>query len=85
MFVVLSDDHKWCERELCGDDVVLMKTNSPVQYLTNMAACNHSIIDYGTYGLWGAILSGGDTFIYNLTNTSPVKLASFLPNLYILT
>jgi len=69
MFVVVSDDPEWCERELHGDDVVVMKTNSPVQDLAIMAACNHSIIDYGTYGMWGALLSGGDTFVYNLTNS----------------
>jgi galactoside 2-L-fucosyltransferase 1/2 len=85
MFVVLSDDPKWCERELRGDDVVVMKNNSTVQDLAIMAACNHSIIDYGTYGLWGAILSGGDTFVYNLTNGGAFVLASLLPNWYIVT
>jgi len=68
MFSVVSDDPEWCERELSCDDVVVMKTNSPAQDVA-MAACNHSIIDYGTYGMWGAILSGGDTFVYNLTNS----------------
>jgi hypothetical protein len=29
LFVVVSDDPKWCERELRGDNVVVMKTNSP--------------------------------------------------------
>ena len=85
IFVVVSDDPKWCERELRGDDIVMMKTKSPVQDLSIMAECNHSIIDYSTYGVWGAILSGGDTFIYNLTNSSPVTLASLLPNWYIVT
>jgi galactoside 2-L-fucosyltransferase 1/2 len=85
MFVVVSDDPKWCERELRGDDVVVIKTNSAVQDLAIMAACNHSIIDYGTYGVFGAILAGGDTFIYNITNTSPCKLASLIPNWYIVT
>ena len=85
MFVVVSDDPKWCERELRGDDIVVIKTNSPVLDLAIMAACNHSIIDYGTYGVWGALLSGGDTFIYNLTNSSPVRLASLLPNWFIVT
>ena len=41
MFVVVSDDTKWCERELRGDDIVVMKTNSPAQDLAIMAACNH--------------------------------------------
>jgi galactoside 2-L-fucosyltransferase 1/2 len=85
IFVVVSDDHQWCERELRGGDVVVIKTNSPVQDLVIMAACNHSIIDYGTYGLFGAILAGGNTFIYNITNTSPCKLALLLPNWYIVT
>ena len=86
IFVVLSDDPQWCERELRGDDVVVMKINSPAQDLAIMAACNHSIIDYGTYGMWGAVLSGGDTYVYNnLTNSAPCSLASFVPNWYIVT
>ena len=87
MFVVVSDDPEWCERELHGDDVVVMKTNSPVQDLAIMAACNHSIIDYGTYGMWGALLSGGDTFVYNLTNSDDAafEMASLLPNWHIVT
>jgi len=85
MFVVVSDDTKWCERELRGDDVVVIKTNAPAQDLAIMAACNHSIIDYGTYGIWWAILSGGDTFVCNLTNSGAVALASLLPNWYIVT
>jgi galactoside 2-L-fucosyltransferase 1/2 len=84
MFVVVSDDPMWCERELSGDDVV-MKTKSSVQDLAVMAACNHSIIDYGTYGVWGFILLGGDIFVYNLTNNGVVALTSLLPNLYIAT
>ncbi|GFG32822.1 hypothetical protein Cfor_07352 [Coptotermes formosanus] len=63
MFVVVSDDPEWCERELGDDDVVVMRNNSPAQDLAIMAACNHSIVDYGTYGMWGAILAGGDTFV----------------------
>lgn len=85
MFVVVSDDHEWCERELHGDDVVVIRNNSPEQDLAIMAACNHSIIDYGTFGMWGAILSGGDTFVYNLTNSydAAFEMASLLPNWHI--
>ena len=25
--------------------------------------CNHSIIDYGTFGMWGGLLSGGDIVV----------------------
>jgi galactoside 2-L-fucosyltransferase 1/2 len=69
IFVVVRDDPEWCERELHGDDVVVVRNKSPAQDLANMAACNHSIFDFGTYGTWGAILSGGDTFVYILTNS----------------
>jgi galactoside 2-L-fucosyltransferase 1/2 len=83
MFVVMSDDPEWCEHELHGDDVVVMKNNSAEEDLAIMSACNHSIIDYGTYGMWGAILSGGDTFVYNLKHGGAFVLASLLPNCYI--
>ena len=85
MFVVVSDDPEWCERELRCDDVVVIRNNSPEQDLAIMAACSHSIIDYGTYGMWGAILSGGDPFVYNLTNSydAALEMASLLPNWHI--
>jgi hypothetical protein len=62
-----------------------MKTNSPVQYLAIMSARNLSIIDYGTCGMWGFIMSGGDMFLYNLTNSGGIALASLLPNWCIVT
>ena len=87
MFVVVSDDTEWCERELHGDDVVVIRNKSPEQDLAIMAACKHSIIDYGTYGIWGAIFSGGDTFVYNLTDSKDAafEMASLLPNWHIVT
>jgi galactoside 2-L-fucosyltransferase 1/2 len=33
---------------------------SPTSDMALMSACNHSIIDYGSYGVWGAALAGGD-------------------------
>jgi galactoside 2-L-fucosyltransferase 1/2 len=85
MFVVVSDDPEWCEHELHGDDVAVIRNKLPEQDLAIMAACNHSIIDYGTYGMWGALLSGGDTFVYNLTNSydAAFEMASLLPNWHI--
>jgi galactoside 2-L-fucosyltransferase 1/2 len=85
IFVVVSDDPVWCERELHDYDVVVMRNISPAQDLAIMAACNHSIFDYGTYGMWGAILSRGDTFVYNLTNSydAAFEMVSLLPNWHI--
>jgi galactoside 2-L-fucosyltransferase 1/2 len=83
LFVVVSDDPKWCESEFHGDDIVIMKTNFPARDFAIMAVCNHSIIYYDTYGMWGAILSGGDTFVYNLSKTDSFNLAWLVPNWYI--
>ena len=31
--------------------------------LATLSLCHHSIIDYGTFGMWGALLSGGDIVV----------------------
>ena len=31
--------------------------------LALLAACNHSIISYGTFGMWAAILAGGEVLL----------------------
>ena len=31
-----------------------------------MSFCNHSIIDYGSYGVWGAALAGGEVVTPNI-------------------
>ena len=31
--------------------------------LATLSLCNHSIIDYGTFGMWGALLSGGEIVV----------------------
>nr|CAD7395470.1 unnamed protein product [Timema poppensis] len=56
-FLVVSDDPLWCQRNLVvarNDVFVVSKggVSSPGQDLAIMAACNHSIIDYGTFGVW---------------------------------
>jgi hypothetical protein len=69
VLVVVSDDPKLCERGLHGHDVAVMKNKSPAQNLAFMAARDDSIIQSDTFGMWGAILSGRDTFISNLTKS----------------
>ena len=31
--------------------------------LAVLASCNHSIVDYGTFGLWAGLLAGGQIFL----------------------
>ncbi|KAJ9576431.1 hypothetical protein L9F63_006644, partial [Diploptera punctata] len=78
LFIVLSDDPSWCEKKLKSNDTFVLKGNSAEQDLSIMANCNHTIFDYGTYGKWGALLTGGDTYLYNVETNK--KLASLLPN-----
>ncbi|XP_066261768.1 galactoside 2-alpha-L-fucosyltransferase Sec1-like [Euwallacea similis] len=65
LFVYVSDDPQWCFNEFGGlNDVVVIsyqRNNTPAEDMAIMAACNHTIFDYGTFGEWGALLAGGDT------------------------
>jgi hypothetical protein len=35
-----------------------------------MSTCDHSIIDYGSYGVWGAVLAGGEVLTPGSTNAA---------------
>ena len=49
--------------------------------LALLAACNHSIISYGTFGMWAALLAGGEVlprfFISFLTTTIMSQVVTF--------
>jgi len=60
-FLVLSDDMEWCRTHLTSPDTHHVGTPHPEVDMAIMANCNDSIIDYGTYGMWGAIMAGGET------------------------
>jgi galactoside 2-L-fucosyltransferase 1/2 len=88
-FLVVSDVPGWCWRNLLkghNDVFVVSKggVTNPGQDLAIMAACNHSIIDYGTFGVWGAILASGETILYNITNHSSIRVSELLPNWYVM-
>ncbi|XP_068086439.1 galactoside 2-alpha-L-fucosyltransferase SEC1 isoform X2 [Anabrus simplex] len=42
---------------------------TPEQDLSLLSACNHSIISYGTYGIWAALMAGGHTVVYDITGS----------------
>ena len=61
-----------------------------ISYGTDLAIlsiCNHTILDYGTFGLWAALLAGGDITLpsgYSSSVPSPDQLwweASNLTNI----
>ncbi|KAK7873961.1 hypothetical protein R5R35_012970 [Gryllus longicercus] len=88
-FLVVSDDPTWCRHHLVGDhtDVFVVSkagVTSPGQDLAIMAACNHSIIDYGTFGVWGAILARGETILYNISRHSSTRISQLLPGWHVM-
>ena len=68
VFIVTSDDLNWCRERLSGPDVYVVGDPRRVspgveRDMALMAACNHSIFDYGTFGFFGAFLAGGDLIL----------------------
>ena len=66
IFVVVSDDLAWAQQHMAvpGLRVAFLGNTAGGQQavgedLALLAACNHSIISYGTFGMWGALLAGG--------------------------
>lgn len=81
LFVVVSDDPGWCKKTFSDRKDVVVVSKSVVQDIALLASCNHSIIDYGTFGTWGALLAGGETVYYNLTSKSIAsRTGKLLPN-----
>jgi len=75
-FLVVSDDMAWCRAMLTGPDIHHVGSTvvehemvgpSPPRDLAVMALSNATINDYGTYGMWGSILSGGEVVTSKLT------------------
>ena len=52
-------------------DILCSGGGSPSSDMALMAYCNHSIIDYGSYGVWGAVLAGGEVVIPESTLAVP--------------
>ena len=39
--------------------------SKPALDLAILAACNHSLVDYGTFSVWGAYLARGEVVVAN--------------------
>lgn len=59
VFLVVSDDMKWCRTNFGQEsEAVMVGGSSPELDLAILSACNHSLVDYGTFSTWGAYLAG---------------------------
>ncbi|XP_015513870.1 galactoside 2-alpha-L-fucosyltransferase Sec1 [Neodiprion pinetum] len=85
VFIVASDNIGWCKYNLKRKKSKINFISEPDEKgpgkdLAILSSCNHSIIDYGTYGSWGAILAAGETVVFNVTEYFSTLMAEVLPN-----
>lgn len=68
IFLVVSDDPSWCRKHLLNNETsdVVIASKSPAHDLALLATSDHTIIDYGTFGDWGAFMAGGHTISLNV-------------------
>jgi hypothetical protein len=62
VFVVFSDDPKWCVENLEWADMV-MPCSNPVQDLALLSSFKNHIIANSSYGWWGAWLAKGNKVV----------------------
>ena len=76
LFIIVSDDLTWAKEHINRDDVAFAGNfeTAPYPYsfleskdigedLCLLVACNHTIMSFGTFGLWGALLAGGQVVL----------------------
>nr|XP_035141651.1 galactoside alpha-(1,2)-fucosyltransferase 2 isoform X2 [Callithrix jacchus] len=91
VFVVTSNGMPWCRQNIdtSRGDVVFAGDGiegSPGKDFALLTQCNHTIMTIGTFGIWAAYLTGGDTIYlanYTLPDSPFLKVfkpeAAFLP------
>ncbi|XP_046988303.1 galactoside alpha-(1,2)-fucosyltransferase 2-like [Schistocerca americana] len=85
-FIVASDDSEWCQNTLLPalnrdfqegsppSSVFLTSDNSsssPVHDLAVLSAADHSVLSYGTFGTWAALMAGGRAIVFDLAAANP--------------
>ncbi|GJQ74636.1 hypothetical protein Trydic_g21489 [Trypoxylus dichotomus] len=97
IFILLSIDIQWLNTnaqfiESKGKNVIVNPyINDRDHDLVLLSNCNHSIINYGSYGVTGALFNGGETIVYDLKlpldhrgSTLAMGIAEILENWYLL-
>lgn len=76
VFLIVTDDPYWVYDNIIPvenneyDDLHLVSRGNittPAFDLALLSMCNHSIIDYGSCGYWGAVYAGGVTLVSNVS------------------
>ena len=75
LFVVSTDDLKWCHKNLNGTDIIFtsdsgLKTRE--EDFSIQVCCNHTIVSIGTFGWWMGFFSKGEVVAFSgWVGTSP--------------
>ena len=67
LFIVASNNKKWCQRYLKKENVFISYFISAEDDFTLMQSCDHMIMTVGTFGWWAAWMTsyrGGDVMYY---------------------
>jgi len=76
VFVVVTDDIEWAKENIVGEDIFYSGEDDHEDGvgidLAIMANCNHTIMTYGTFGMWGAFLAEGK--VVAVDNATKVEL-----------
>lgn len=64
VFFVASDDIEWCKANI-NQSVIFSPFTDPGHDLALLSFCDNVIVTSGTFGWWGAWLSGGETVYFS--------------------
>ena len=62
-FFAITEDYEWCRRNL--NNVSITPFKCPGDDLALLSLCDHVVVTVGTFGWWGAWLSGGTTVYFD--------------------
>jgi len=82
LFLVFSDDMKWCRENLQHPSVVFAGGSTPEEDLALLSSLNHTLIGYGSYGLWGGFLAGGEVVVPESIKQFPGTASETAPRIW---
>ena len=73
-FIIISNNKQWCRENF--HNVNISHFTNPGDDLALLSICDHVVVTSGTFGWWGAWLSGGTTVYFDrlLNEGSQIKL-----------
>lgn len=80
LFVVCSDDIKWCKHNIKGKNVYFSENNAAETDLALLGFCNHTVMAFSSFSFWAAYFAGG-TAVYYRAHIRPKSLLFNVTNI----